>query len=304
MVIAAQKETLKYSIIPLKTITSSVLFDDGEIEIFTEEEHLSLKNDNTHNLILSEELDANVQEPFPRGEPIPVKINRFNGLLDNGELTLKTEDGDTTFTFHQTLSLEVKKTSTTLQNEIADEKKKQPTTTLRKDGKFNLTYSGCKTTLKTPTSEKKWTNMKHPDDREKFKLNLPSYKDLFPIIGNFSFSFEDIVKIQADESDEVYHFKHNLNIECDKKLDENLRNKIAVVKELSRDDVATNKSLRKSLPEEIKTCDVSIDSGTVLFKTQDGDKFAVRHILNVEVFEDGAKTYLLWYLELTKFQYK
>ncbi|KAF7989356.1 hypothetical protein HCN44_008030 [Aphidius gifuensis] len=270
---AVNDETLKYSIIPSKIITSSVLFDDGEIRIKTRENNINLMNDNTRNLIISEELDANIQEPLPRGKPIPIKIGKFNGLLDNGKLTLKTEDGDTTFTFQQTLSLEVKKTSTTLQNGIAAEKKEEPATTLEKDGKFNLTHSGCKTTLKTPESEKKWTNIHSPDDPGvDFELNLPSYKDLFPIIGNFSFSFEDIVKIQADDSDEVYHFKHNLNVECDKKLDENLQNKTFVVKELSEDDVATHKSLKKNLPEEIKTCDASIDSGTVVFKNQDGDK--------------------------------
>ncbi|KAF7989344.1 hypothetical protein HCN44_008018 [Aphidius gifuensis] len=192
MVIAAQKETLKYSIIPLKTITSSVLFDDGEIEIFTEEEHLSLKNDNTHNLILSEELDANVQEPFPRGEPIPVKINRFNGLLDNGELTLKTEDGDTTFTFHNTLSLEVKKTSTTLQDEIAAEKKEPSKIRQMKMSKFHAFVPDHKVTLKTSKHE------------YKFPSNSPiKFTDVFPIIGNFSYSFEETVKIQADDSDEV-----------------------------------------------------------------------------------------------------
>ncbi|XP_044014054.1 uncharacterized protein LOC122856451 [Aphidius gifuensis] len=258
-------------------------------------------NDNTRNLIISEELDANIQEPFPKGKPIPIKIGKFTGLLDNGKLILKTEDGDTTFTFHNTLSLEVKKTSTTLQNEIAAKKKEQPEIILEKDGKFNFIYPGSKSTLKTPTSEKKWPSMINPDD----SLFLPLYHDTFPIIGNFSFSFEDTVKIQADESDEVYYFKHNVNIECDRKLDENLQNKIAVVKELPESDDATKElSLRKILTKETKTCDVLIDSGTVVFKTEDGDKFAVRHILDVDVFDDGAKTYLRWNLQLTPFHYK
>ncbi|KAF7989342.1 hypothetical protein HCN44_008016 [Aphidius gifuensis] len=300
---AVDNETLKYSIIPSKIITSSVLFDDSEIKIKSREDNLTLMNNNTRNLIISKELDANIQEPFPKGEPIPVKIGKLNGLLDNGKLTLKTEDGDTTFTFHHTLSLGVKKTSTTLQNEIAAEKIEEPETTLKKNGKFNYTYSGSKTTFKTPTSEKKWTTIHKPS--EEFRLTLPSYEDLFPRIGNFSLLFENIVKIQADESDEVYHFKHNVNIECDKKVDKNLQNKIAVVKELSRDNAATKElSIREILTEEIKTCYVLIDNGTVVFKRPDGHRVAVRYKLHVEVYEDGEKTYLIWLPEILVFPSK
>ncbi|XP_044014065.1 uncharacterized protein LOC122856460 [Aphidius gifuensis] len=269
MVMAALRETLKYSIVPSKMITSSVLFDDSEIEIFTKEDHLSLKNDNTHNLILSEELDANVQEPFPRGEPIPVKINRFNGSLDNGKLTLTTEDGDTTFTFHNTLSLEVKKTSTTLQDEMAAMEKE--TFEQIKMDKFNICLLDNKITFKTSKDEYKWPV------EDVNSNSILDFSDAFPIIGNFSFSFENIVKIQAYESDEVYHLKHHVKLDCDRKVDENLQNKIAT-KEVSLNDM---------IPGGTK---VVFDCGTIVFKTQDGRKVIVRNKFDLVMVEDGKKT--------------
>ncbi|KAF7989306.1 hypothetical protein HCN44_007980 [Aphidius gifuensis] len=248
MRIAAMEETLKYSIIPSKIITSSVLFDDSSIEIF-KEKYLSLINDNTRNLILSKELDANIQEPFPRGEPVPIKIGGVNGLLDNGKLTLKTGDSDTTFTFHNTLILEVTKTSTTLQDAKKYELLKQ-----KRIGKFNVLIPAYKITKKTSKDEK--TLLTTTVDRSNSSLK---FEDIFPITGNFSFSFEAIVKIQPDDSDEVYHLIHNVKIECDKKVDENLKNMIAT-KEVSPKDMVTEGT------------NVTVDCGTVVFKTQDGEK--------------------------------
>ncbi|XP_044014064.1 uncharacterized protein LOC122856459 [Aphidius gifuensis] len=270
MATAARKETLKYCISPSKMFTSSVLFDDSEIEIFTKEDHLSLKNDNTRNLILiREDLDANVQlvkALFPREEPIQVKFNRFNGSLDNGKLTLTTEDGDTTFTFHNTLSLEVKKTSTTLQDEIAAMEKEPSKMQQIKTAKFHVFVPDNKETLKTSKHE------------YKFPSNSPiKFSDVFPIIGNFSLSYEDTVKIQADESDEVYHLKYNLNIECDRKLDENLQNIIAT-EEVSLEDM---------IPGGTK---IVFDCGTIVFKTQDGRKIIVRKKFELVIVEDGKKT--------------
>lgn len=66
------------------------------IYLFTSLLFHSLKNDNTRNLIINKELEANLQKPFPRGEPVPIKIGKYTGLLDNGKLILKTEDGETT----------------------------------------------------------------------------------------------------------------------------------------------------------------------------------------------------------------
>ncbi|KAF7989354.1 hypothetical protein HCN44_008028 [Aphidius gifuensis] len=303
MTTGANNETLKYSIIPSKIITSSVLFDDGEIKINTREDNITLINDNTRNLIISEELNANIQEPFPKGKPIPIKIGKFNGLLDNGKLTLKTEDGDATFTFHHTLGLGVKKTSTTLQNEMVAEKKEQAEIEFKKLGKFNVIMPGSEFTLKTPESEKKWMSIYKPD--KNFILSLPAYEDLFPIIGNFSVLCNNTVKIQADKSDEVYFLEQRVNIECDKKVDENLQSKIAAEKELPRDDVATRKSaINDMLTREIEVCDVIIDSGTVVFKRPDGHKVVVRYKLNVNFFEDDEKTYLLWRPEITVFPLK
>ncbi|KAF7989382.1 hypothetical protein HCN44_008056 [Aphidius gifuensis] len=256
---AADGKSQKYSIVPSKIISSSVFLSDGLIEMKTRDDSLTLENDNTRNLILNEELDANLEEPFPRGEPVPIKIGGVDGLLDNGKLTLKTEDGDTTFTFHHTLSLEVEKTSTTLQNEVKE--KQQPGITLKKNGRFNYIYSGSKTTLKTPTSEKESTAIKvdyqlKPDDNVGLKTLLD--KDSTPLIGNFSVLSDATIKIQANKSDEVYYFKHSVNIECDKKLDGNLDNKIVAGKENPKN---------KIIPEE-----VILDSGTVVFQTQDGKR--------------------------------
>ncbi|XP_044014066.1 uncharacterized protein LOC122856461 [Aphidius gifuensis] len=261
---AARDETLKYSIIPSKTITSSVLFDDSQILLFTEEDDITLINDNTRNLILSEELNANIEEPFPRGEPIPIKFDRFNGLLDNGKLTLKTEDGNTTFTYHHTLSLEVKKTSTTLQDEIAAMEKK--TFEQMKLGRFNALIPRRKVTLKTSEGE------------YELPSNSPSkFRDAFPIIGSFIFSVDETVKIQADESDEVYHLKHNVKIECDKKVDENLQN-IMATKEVSLLDMIPGGTYP------------TFDCGTVVFKTQDGEKVMVRKKMDFIIVENGPKT--------------
>lgn len=56
----------------------------------------SFKNENTRNLIINKELEANIQEPFPKGEPIPIKMTNYTGSLDNGKLILKTNDGEKT----------------------------------------------------------------------------------------------------------------------------------------------------------------------------------------------------------------
>ncbi|KAF7989298.1 hypothetical protein HCN44_007972 [Aphidius gifuensis] len=269
MLIAAIKETLKYSIIPSKIITSSVLFDDSKIEIFAEDDYLELENDNTRNLILSKELDANIQEPFPRSEPVPIKFDRFNGLLDNGKLTLTTVDGDTTFTFYQTLSLEIKKTSTTLQDEIAAMKKEPSEIVQKKISKFHVYLPDHKVTLKTSKGENKWPS------------NSPlKLRDAFPIIGSFSYSVEETVKIQADDSDEVYHLIHNVTLECDKKVDENLQNIIAT---------------EEPYPEDMifEVTNVLFDCGTVVFKTQDGHKLIVRKKYDLGFAEDGQETVCL-----------
>ncbi|KAF7989343.1 hypothetical protein HCN44_008017 [Aphidius gifuensis] len=154
-----------------KIITSSVLFDDDLIEIF-KEKYLSLQNDNSRNLILSKELDANIQGPFPRGEPVAIKSGGVDGLLDNGKLTLKTGDSDTTF-----------------------------------------------------------------------------------------------------------YFKQNVNFEYDRKLDENLQN-IIDTKKLPAEDMLSD-----------ETC-INFDSGTVVFKTQDGEKIMVRHRCLIILFKDGQKIFL------------
>ncbi|KAF7989297.1 hypothetical protein HCN44_007971 [Aphidius gifuensis] len=252
---AAMNETLKYSIIPSKIITSGVLFDDSEIKIESGEDNLTLVNDNTRNLILSKELDENIEKPFPRGEPMPIKIGNFNGLLDNGKLTLTTEDGDTTYTFHHTLSLKVKKSSTTLQNKIDAIKKNQRETIPTKIGKFNVLMPGSKLTLKTPESEITWTGIVLDPDIEGYNLenytrsDSVSSSDKFPVMGNFNYLSHTKVKIQADDSDEVYSFNQRLSIECDKKLE-----KIAI---------------KLALFEQINA---TFDTGTVVFKTQDGEK--------------------------------
>ncbi|XP_044014052.1 MATH and LRR domain-containing protein PFE0570w-like [Aphidius gifuensis] len=211
MWIAAWEETLKYSITPSKIITSSVLFDDSKMEIFVGDDYQEFENDNTRNLILSEELDANIQEPFPRSEPVPIKIDRFNGLLDNGKLTLTTVDGDATFTFHHTLILEVKKTSTTLQDEIAAMKIEPSEIVQKKISKFHVYLPDHKVTLKTSKGENN------------------------------------------------YHLIHNVTLECDKKVDENLQNIIAT---------------EEPYPEDMifEVTNVLFDCGTVVFKTQDGRK--------------------------------
>ncbi|KAF7989303.1 hypothetical protein HCN44_007977 [Aphidius gifuensis] len=384
MWIAAWEETLKYSITPSKIITSSVLFDDSKMEIFVGDDYQEFENDNTRNLILSEELDANIQEPFPRSEPVPIKIDRFNGLLDNGKLTLTTVDGDATFTFHHTLILEVKKTSTTLQDEIAAMKIEPSEIVQKKISKFHVYLPDHKVTLKTSKGENNYhlihnvtlecdkkvdenlqniiaTEEPYPEDmifevtnvlfdcgtvvfktqdgrkllqngnsrnlilskeldaniQEPFPRGEPvpiktggvnglldngklTLKDgnrtlptttvdhsdpvkdasrtfssfklsgTFLATGNFSYSVEETVKIQADESDEVYHFKHNVKLECDKKVDENLQNMIAT-KEVSPDDIVD------------KGTNVTVNCGTVVFKTQDGRKiFYFKQNVNFE----------------------
>ncbi|KAF7989352.1 hypothetical protein HCN44_008026 [Aphidius gifuensis] len=284
MLITARKETSKYSIVPSKTITSSVLFDDSRIRIFTKEGNRLVVNDNTRNLILSKELDENIEKPFPRGEPIPVKFDRYNGLLDNGKLTL--EDCDKTLTFHHTLSLEVKKTSTTLQDEIAAmekepskiqqtkiiksnilipdkhfydrivAKEKEPSKIQQtKISKFNVLVPDNELSLKISKDEYKWPDI--TVDRSN-----PVYSDIFPTTENFSFSFHTIIKIQADDSDEVFYFKQNVNFEYDRKLDENLQN-IIDTEELSTEDISS------------KATWVKFDSGVVVFKTQDGEKILI-----------------------------
>ncbi|KAF7989348.1 hypothetical protein HCN44_008022 [Aphidius gifuensis] len=277
MWLAAVDETLQYSIIPSKTITSSVLFDESKIILFTEKDDITLKNDNTRNLILSKELDENIQKPFPRGEPIPIKFDRFNGLLDNGKLILKTEDGNTTFTFHHTLSLEVKKTSTTLQDEA--DKEKEPFKQM-KIGKFNVLEPHHIVTWKTSKGENRWpyTTVNRSDPVTDVSSNSSlKFNDAFPIIGSFSFSVDETVKIQADDSDEVYHLKQNVRIECDKKVDENLQNIIAT------EEV----SLLDMIPGGTHSI---FDCGTVVFKTQDGEKVIVRKKLDFIIWENGPKT--------------
>ncbi|KAF7989897.1 hypothetical protein HCN44_008571 [Aphidius gifuensis] len=292
------EQLLKYSIIPSKIITSSVLFNEGVINIKTQDDGKTFTNENTRNLIISEELDANIQEPFFKGKPIAIKVGKLDGLLDNGKLTLKTKEGDTTFTFHHTVNLEVKKTSETLENEIAANQEEQPEIIPSKIGKFNLLVPGNEMTLKTPESEKKWTAINkciYSDPNDPFDPRLPVYNDLFPITGNFSVSSDATVKIQEDENDEVFYLKQNVNIECDKKLDENSQNKLPAEKELPGDETATeNLSMKHILTEEIKTCEVTIDTGSVLFRAQDGKQMAVRQLLNIKVYEDGGKTYLNW----------
>ncbi|KAF7989891.1 hypothetical protein HCN44_008565 [Aphidius gifuensis] len=282
--IAAEEETLKYSIIPSKIITSSVLFDDGVIQIKTQEDNIHLMNDNTRNLMGSKELNANILEPFPRGKPIPIKIGKFTGLLDKGKLTLKTEEGDTTFTFHHTVGLEVKKLTETLQNEIAANEKEQ-TIIRHRRGKFIYSFSGYKITLETPEHIRELTGFSRI-------LSDSNFNRMYPIIGNFSSSYDTTVKIQKDNSDEVYYCTQIVNVECDKKLDENLQNQLITIKKVSS---------RKDLAEEMKTCELVIDSGVIVFKTQDGDKFVVQHRLTCEVFEDGEQTYLNWTQDINAF---
>ncbi|KAF7989892.1 hypothetical protein HCN44_008566 [Aphidius gifuensis] len=284
MVDEVEEETLKYSIIPSKIITSSVLFNDGVINIKTRDDEKTFTNENTRNLIISEELDANIQEPFFKGKPIAITVGKFNGFLDKGKLKLNTEDGNTTFTFHHTVGLEVKKLTETLLNEIAANEKEQPEIIPQREGKFSYFFPGSKMTMKTPGSLKKWTGFScTPSDS--------NFKKIFPIIGSFSSSGDTRVKIQKDNSDEVYYFTQIVNIECDKKLDENLQNQIAIKKVSSRNDLA----------KEMKTCELVIDSGAVVFKTQDGDKFVVRHRLICEIFEVGEQTYLSWTQKLKAF---
>ncbi|KAF7989353.1 hypothetical protein HCN44_008027 [Aphidius gifuensis] len=298
MLIAVEYETLKYSIKPSKTITSSVFFDDGEIRIKTRERNRLLVNDNTRNLIIGEELDENIQEPFSREEPIPIKIGRFNGLLDNGKLTL--EDGDGTLTFHHTLSLEVKKTSTTLQDEItameeepseiqltkmskldvfvpdnyfssriAAKEKKPVKIQQTKIDKFNILASDNELSLKISNDEFKW-----PDNT--VDRSNPVYSDIFPTTENFSFSSHGIVKIQADDSDEVFYIKQNVNFDYNRKSDKNLQN-IIVTKKLSTEN---------ELPEATR---IKFDSGVVVFKTQDGEKIIVKQRYEIFIFKDGEK---------------
>ncbi|KAF7989350.1 hypothetical protein HCN44_008024 [Aphidius gifuensis] len=273
MLIAAREETLKYSIIPSKTITSSVLFDDSQVSIFTRGGVELLQNDNTRNLILSEELDANIQKPFPRGEPVSIKIIGVNGLLDNGKLTLKTaEDSNKTLIYHHTLSLEIKKTSTTSQDEIAAKETESSEIQQRKISKFNISIPDNELSLKTSKGEYKWP------DTSVVRFNLV-YSYILPITENFSFSFQRIVKIQADDSDEVFYFKQNVNFEYDRKLDGNLQNRI-IAKELSGEE------------EVSKTTFVEFDSGTVVFKTQDGKKIVARQRCQITLYEGVEKIYL------------
>ncbi|KAF7989349.1 hypothetical protein HCN44_008023 [Aphidius gifuensis] len=306
MWIIAEDESLKYSITPSKIITSGVLFDDGQIELFTEKDYLSLENDNTRNLILSEELDANIQEPFPRGEPVPVKFDKFNGLLDNGKLTLTTEDGDKTFTFHHTVSLEVKKTSTTLQDEIAAEKRNPSEIVHKKFGQFTyLLPRYYPVTLKTSTgAEYTW-----PDRPilywRRFNIEISdtskSYRTAFPINGNFSLSVEEPVKIQADDSDEVYLLKHNVHLECDEKVNKKPKNIIATKKRSL--EKLQKRCTHKSVSQKDMSPGVTLvvfRSGTVVFKTQDGRKVIVRNVFYMIVAEDGQKTLLVTGIPRTK----
>ncbi|KAF7990464.1 hypothetical protein HCN44_000269 [Aphidius gifuensis] len=214
------------------------------------------------------ELDANIQEPFPKEEP---KISEINGLLDNGKLTLKTaEDGDITFNFHHRLSLEVKETSTTLQDEIASMEKELSNIQLTKISNSDIMIPNKKFSDRIAAKEKKPSkiqqtklnkfNILDPDNELSLKISKDEYKwpnttvdrsnpvywDIFPLTENFSFSFHSIVKIQADDSDEV-------------KLDGNLQNIIAPRK-LSTEDMLSEATY------------ATYDSGTVVFKTQDSEK--------------------------------
>ncbi|KAF7997483.1 hypothetical protein HCN44_006054 [Aphidius gifuensis] len=206
MAAARQEEFLKYSKIPSTIVTSSVLFDTGEIQIKTQKDSIHLMNDNTRIVMGSKEMDASILEPFPKGKPIPIKIGKFNGLLDNGKLTLKTEDGRKTYTFHHTVGLEVKKLSETSQNEIAVNDKEQPQMILWRKGKFSCSSPGFKMTMKTPEREKKWTYcqcmLSDPNSEEADSKSSSQDKEII-ICGNFSSSCDSTVKLQNDESDEV-----------------------------------------------------------------------------------------------------
>ncbi|KAF7998632.1 hypothetical protein HCN44_011063, partial [Aphidius gifuensis] len=217
VITVVEKGTLKYSILPLTIVTSSVLLDDGKIQIKTQKDNIRLMNDNSRIFMGSKEMDASILEPFSKGKPIPIKVGKLDGLLDNGKLTLKTEDGDTT---------------------------------------WNL---------------------------EEMDFNLPHENEIIPVIGKFSSSCNTRVKIQKDKSEKAYYFTQMVHLECDKKVDENTQN-----------EIATKIKSCHEITEEMKLCDVIIDSGIVVCKTHNGDEIAARRILTCEVFEDGKQAYLKW----------
>ncbi|KAF7989090.1 hypothetical protein HCN44_007400 [Aphidius gifuensis] len=203
---AAYREFFKYSIIPSKIITSSVLFNDGEVAIITPEDNIFI-NDNTRDLIIGDELDANIQKPFPRGKPIPIKIGKYNGLLDNGKLTLKTQEGDKTFTFHYELGLEVKKTTKRLQNNANEEEEEEGDgdETIKSEMKqFNIYYGSIITTLKTPEGERMFEKMPIIQSMiEKKRLDIPQNKVTDNITNNFNVLSDSEVKLQKEQSNEV-----------------------------------------------------------------------------------------------------
>ncbi|XP_044017041.1 uncharacterized protein LOC122858302 isoform X2 [Aphidius gifuensis] len=257
----AYKETLNYSMNPAKNITSSVLFNDVGIAVDKGSLLVPAIKNNTNSVIKINNEETQIEEP----------------KLESFKLTVQAKNSDVIYTFHHTMNLKVKKVSETLQNESAADKQKQPLKEIipLKVGKFNVLTPGItKTILLTSESLSKWTTVHpnyRPDPDEGYSTDEPSIFELHPKAGKSYLLYNTSAEVQKDDSDEVFHFNHLVTFECEKNSDE---------------------KQPLMLAQESEPWNVILDTGTILFKTQDGEKFAMRKMLNIKVFEDGEYTYL------------